>query len=413
MPKKIQKTLQDYLFKIKNPHPQIQSPLNILSSRKHPKTPSFALCNNNHNDDAATLADVDRFLFENFKSLYSKEDEEENENKNNTKRVSEESNEESPKLASILFESPRLLETPRDLCGSARFFVSPGFSGSLMEDALTSMTTTTTCDEAGSTSITTTTLNGSPSNSQDLKEAMDHTLPENCIALLTYSPNPYEDFRRSMQEMVEARFWNRERVIDWDFMEEILFCYLNLNEKKSHKFILAAFVDLTTVMRRNLETAPAKPRSVRTVRIGRELRKKTRETTYLLNVTTYNAVSGGWSKFGRVNEIERIMEEMEADAFRPDCTIFSFFLEGLGRAGRLEEGVEVFCNMKKKTCQPDTAAYNVMIFNFISVGDFDECMKYYNGMLSDNCKPNLDTPTAFPRARKVADALLVFDEMLR
>ncbi|XP_061364981.1 putative pentatricopeptide repeat-containing protein At5g43820 [Gastrolobium bilobum] len=135
------------------------------------------------------------------------------------------------------------------------------------------------------------------------------------------------------------------------------------------------------------------------------------------NVTTYNVVTGGWSKFGRVNEIERIMEEMEADGFRPDCRTFSFLLEGLGRAGRLEEAVEVFCNMKEKNCQPDTAAYNAMIFNFVSVGDFDECMKCYNGMLSDNCEPNLDTYTriitAFLRVRKVADALLMFDEMLR
>ncbi|AES67867.1 putative tetratricopeptide-like helical domain-containing protein [Medicago truncatula] len=131
------------------------------------------------------------------------------------------------------------------------------------------------------------------------------------------------------------------------------------------------------------------------------------------NVDTYNVVVGGWSKLGRVNEIEKVMKEMEVEGFSPDFNTLAFFLEGLGRAGRMDEAVEVFGSMKEK----DTAIYNAMIFNFISIGDFDGFMKYYNGMLSDNCEPNIHTYsrmiTAFLRTRKVADALLMFDEMLR
>jgi pentatricopeptide repeat protein len=131
------------------------------------------------------------------------------------------------------------------------------------------------------------------------------------------------------------------------------------------------------------------------------------------NVATYNVVVGGWSKLGKVDEIERVMKEMKVEGFSPDFNTFAFFLEGLGRAGRMDEAVEVFGSMKEK----NTATYNAMIFNFISIGDFDGCMKYYNGMLSDNCEPNIDTYTrmitAFLRTRKVADALLMFDEMLR
>ncbi|TKY48149.1 Transcription repressor OFP14 [Spatholobus suberectus] len=269
MPKKI----RDYLFKIKSPRPQIRfnslssKNWNILSGCKHPRTPSFALYagrneanhvgnnNNHHKNDAATLADIDRFLFENFKSLYLKDDEEENEN---TKRVFEDEKHE-------VEEGPMTVETPRHVRGSTRFSVKPGFSGSLVEHVIT------TSDEAGSISTISTLNDISSSNSYDetAKETMDHALPDNSIALLTHSTSPYEDFRRSMQEMVN----NHERVVDWDFMEELLFCYLNLNEKKSHKFIISAFVDLITVMRRNdTETASAKPRSVRTVRTGRELR---------------------------------------------------------------------------------------------------------------------------------------------
>lgn len=297
MPKKLQKTLQDYLNKIKNKNPQPQIRLTkMLSGCKHPKTPSFSLdngrnisssnaVNNNNNkiNDAATLADVDRFLFENFKSLYFKDDEETEQNNNNkNKRISDEkNNEEPPKRigGSWLLESPRFITTPpQDLCGSARFFVKPGNSGSLMEDALS----LTNSDEADSSNSNNSNSSSTASPSKEVivvnhDDHNHHTLPENCVALLSYSPSPYDDFRRSMQELVESKYGkieNNQRKIDWDFMEEILFCYLNVNEKKSHKFILSAFVDLITVMRKNSEAAPAKPCSVRTVRIGREVRKK-------------------------------------------------------------------------------------------------------------------------------------------
>jgi uncharacterized protein (TIGR01568 family) len=148
-----------------------------------------------------------------------------------------------------------------------------------MEDVL-SLTNSDEADSSNSNSSST----ASPTkevmmvnNHHDHDHDHNNALPDNCVALLSYSPSPYDDFRRSMQELVESKYGkleNNHRKIDWDFMEEILFCYLNLNEKKSHKFILSAFVDLITVMRRNSEAAPGKPCSVRTVRIGREVRKK-------------------------------------------------------------------------------------------------------------------------------------------
>ncbi|CAI8611886.1 unnamed protein product [Vicia faba] len=279
MPKKLQKTLQDYLNKLKNknPHPQIKL-TKMLSGCKHPKTPSFSLENgrnlsSNAVNDAATLADVDRFLFENFKSLYFKDDDE---TENSVKKISDgKNNREPPKFTSSLLESPRFDRSPpQNLSGSARFFVKPGNSGSLMEDAL-SLTNSDEGDSSNSNSSST----ESPSKEVVIVNHDDRnqSLPENCIALLSYSPSPYDEFRRSMQELVESKYGKTElnqMKIDWDFMEEMLFCYLNLNEKKSHKFILSAFVDLITVMRQNSEAAPAKPCSVRTVRIGREVRKK-------------------------------------------------------------------------------------------------------------------------------------------
>ncbi|KAL1298162.1 hypothetical protein HN51_042562 [Arachis hypogaea] len=303
MPKKVQKTLQDYLAKVKSPRHssqnQSQKPFNsfsffssknwIIAACKHPRTPSFAFDDshgggrggnnsNNHKDDAATLADVDRFLYENFKSLYFREGEENEDYNTSNKRVDSSGQIQHDQGAKLIpmFDSLRLAETPRDLGGSNRFFVKTGLSGSLfLDDGLTR-----SGDDhhyAGSSSNSTVTNTDSSSNDENHHE--NEKLPENCIALLRSSSSPYEDFRRSMQDVVEARFKSHGKVIDWEFMEELLLSYLRLNEKKSHKFILNAFVDVTAAMRPNSEMTDPHPRSVRTVRFGRGVAKKTKEFT--------------------------------------------------------------------------------------------------------------------------------------
>ncbi|KAF4403200.1 hypothetical protein G4B88_027971 [Cannabis sativa] len=136
----------------------------------------------------------------------------------------------------------------------------------------------------------------------------------------------------------------------------------------------------------------------------------------LFDGTTYNVVLNGWSKFGRVGEMEKILEMMVANGIDPDSLTFSYIIEGFGRAGQIDDAVKVFQSMEEKCLVPDTSAYNAMISNFISSGNFDEYMKYYNIMLRSNCEPNVDTYTkligGLLKARKVADALEVFDRML-
>ena len=66
---------------------------------------------------------------------------------------------------------------------------------------------------------------------------------DGCVATPTLSPDPYVDFRRSMQEMVEARELGDVRA-NWEDLHELLTCYLSLNPRSMHKFIVGAFADL-------------------------------------------------------------------------------------------------------------------------------------------------------------------------
>lgn len=239
MPKQIQKSLQDCLSKLKIPNKQIQF-------CKHVKTTSFAAAaaGKGKEDDGVTLSDIDKFLFENFKSLYQEECEEGTIARRN----------DGKRTTAFLLESPRLLEPPppENLCRSARFFVESGSSSSRITDEPFSTSSSASASASAASEETETAAAAAAA-------AADGSLaPEDFIALLTYSPSPYEDFRRSMQEMVEVRLEHNGKV-DWQFLEELLFCYLDLNNKKSYRYILRAFVDVIVVLRENSGKSPAIP----------------------------------------------------------------------------------------------------------------------------------------------------------
>ncbi|CAM8940624.1 unnamed protein product [Rhodiola kirilowii] len=60
-----------------------------------------------------------------------------------------------------------------------------------------------------------------------------------------YSPDPYSDFRLSMQEMVEARVsQSKDPTENWEYLHQLLMCYLSLNPKNTHECIIKAFSDL-------------------------------------------------------------------------------------------------------------------------------------------------------------------------
>ncbi|CAI9779969.1 unnamed protein product [Fraxinus pennsylvanica] len=178
------------------------------------------------------------------------------------------------KLGGVIWDPP-----PENLCSSDRFFVTPASSSSLMEETISKDTS----EDAAKLSDVDRFLYGklkslhekdkstkrfeenneekpvgifleSPGFSEDTRvdanENQTKIGPEDFFTVLTYSPSPYDDFRQSMHEMIQARLENNGKV-DWEFMEELLFCYLNVNAKKSYRYILSAFVDLVLVLREN------------------------------------------------------------------------------------------------------------------------------------------------------------------
>ncbi|MQL87529.1 hypothetical protein Taro_020093 [Colocasia esculenta] len=268
--KSLQKSLKIYLSRVRKAMQvevlrQHSIPARVTSSRllsacKHPRTPSFAA--KRHKDTfhdvgtgggagpAATLADVDRFLLENFNSLYtSRGDDDDGGVEGATPR--------DDYLVECFPTPHRAAGQPPD--AAQCLIMSPGTSNSLVEEARpsTASTTSSSYSDASSSSSEMVTR---------LLQAADgrKTFPaisSNSVAVMTFSKDPYEDFQRSMEEMVEARHADPLEPLDWDFMEELLMSYLELNDRCVHKHILGAFTDLAVAFRRR-RAPPSDPAGV-------------------------------------------------------------------------------------------------------------------------------------------------------
>ena len=64
------------------------------------------------------------------------------------------------------------------------------------------------------------------------------------VAVPTYSPDPHADFLRSMEEMAAALRLDARRRDDRARLHELLLCYLALNDRPAHKYVVSAFTDL-------------------------------------------------------------------------------------------------------------------------------------------------------------------------
>ncbi|PKU72951.1 transcription repressor OFP13 [Dendrobium catenatum] len=100
---------------------------------------------------------------------------------------------------------------PNDRINPKRFFFSPRNTNSIMEEV----------------------------KEENVSKAATRNFFEESEAIAMVSDDPYRDFKSSMAEMVKAH-----ELRDWPRLQELLHCYLQLNDRKNHKIIVLAFVDL-------------------------------------------------------------------------------------------------------------------------------------------------------------------------
>lgn len=139
----------------------------------------------------------------------------------------------------FLIESPRCTETPKNLHGTSRFFVQTGALRSLAEDARISACEPGNIDKERGREAEDVQLRGTHRQPTSVS-AEGVKLLGASLAVVMYTLEPHTEFRRSMMEMVGSRL-ERNLTVDWDYLEELVLCYLELNENKCREYILSAF----------------------------------------------------------------------------------------------------------------------------------------------------------------------------
>ncbi|XP_031482354.1 transcription repressor OFP13-like isoform X2 [Nymphaea colorata] len=111
---------------------------------------------------------------------------------------------------------------------SKRFFFSPCTTKSILEEAKKVHNDGCGGDGGGVGGVL------EPNNGEE-----ELAFCNDSITMSMNSDDPYWDFRASMEEMVEAH-----GLRDWPCLQALLQCYLKLNDKKTHRIIVCAFIDL-------------------------------------------------------------------------------------------------------------------------------------------------------------------------
>ena len=70
------------------------------------------------------------------------------------------------------------------------------------------------------------------------------------------------------------------------------------------------------------------------------------------------------SRAGRLEDAERLLEEMEAHFCVPNEVHYNILMDGWGRLGDIETMQQKFLDMRSAGCQPDVWAYNSLVRNF-------------------------------------------------
>ncbi|KAF3445273.1 hypothetical protein FNV43_RR14968 [Rhamnella rubrinervis] len=94
------------------------------------------------------------------------------------------------------------------------------------------------------------------------------------------------------------------------------------------------------------------------------------------DVYTYSYVINAYAKAGNVDEVKKVLLEMEEKGFPPNVDTYNMVIHGLCGAGHVDEAVEI------KGMKPDGVSYNSLIDGFIKQGNVEEALKMKSKMVS-------------------------------
>lgn len=124
-----------------------------------------------------------------------------------------------------------------------QYFPSLDFSSDTECSTANASTQPSATNRAALSSSTSNSLVAPPLVTGNMKEG------EAGVAVVTFSTDPYNEFKRSMMKMLEAYRAGSSQLSNQEFLVELVLCYLAENENCVHKHIIKASTDILMEIR--------------------------------------------------------------------------------------------------------------------------------------------------------------------
>lgn len=133
------------------------------------------------------------------------------------------------------------------------------------------------------------------------------------------------------------------------------------------------------------------------------------------DIHTYNILLHVLGKGNKPLAALNLLNHMKKTGVEPTVLHFTTLIDGLSRARNLDACKYFFDEMINKGCMPDVVAYTVMITGYVMAGELEKAQGMFNEMISKGQVPNVYTYNAMIRglcmARKFDEALSMLKDM--
>ncbi|ONK66118.1 uncharacterized protein A4U43_C06F4330 [Asparagus officinalis] len=111
----------------------------------------------------------------------------------------------------------------------------------------------------------------------------------------------------------------------------------------------------------------------------------------LLNVKSYTSVISGFCKLGRMEEANKVFEEMVESGIKPSRITYNVLIDGYGKVCDLKAANLVYERMRICGCSPDVVTYTSLIHGYCRSGQVDDAMRILHEMGGKEVRPNAYT----------------------
>ncbi|KNA11374.1 hypothetical protein SOVF_135850 [Spinacia oleracea] len=108
-----------------------------------------------------------------------------------------------------------------------------------------------------------------------------------------------------------------------------------------------------------------------------------------LNVITYTTMIRGYVKIGRIEDAQKVFDEMQC---RPNMVTYGTLLSGFCKKGMMVEARQIVDKMiMSQDCLPNLVSYTTLIDGYCKKGEMEAAMTCLNEMVRQGIEPNLIT----------------------